>query len=412
MVKRITRRKSQGAKRTRSAPHTTRSTRRAGRQSPVAREARKIRVGIIFGGKSGEHEISLLSAQSVMRAIDKDKYEIVPIGITSEGRWLMGGDPLKALTGGQMTLPRLLGAPLPHHTSSKVSRALALDTPRSNVPPVDVIFPVLHGPLGEDGTVQGLLELADIPYVGAGVAASAVGMDKAMMKDIFRAHGLPVAPYLAFLRSQWNHDPTAVTAQIEERIGFPCFVKPANLGSSVGISKVHDPLELDAALAEAASFDRKLVIEWAVPQAREIECSVLGNDDPIASVPGEIKPEREFYDYEAKYFDDRTQLIIPASLSDEMTARVREMAVKAFKAIDCSGMARADFLLSAQTGELFVSEVNTIPGFTSISMYPKLWEASGIPYSELIDRLIDLALERHADKRRLRTSRGAGHSEM
>jgi D-alanine-D-alanine ligase len=267
---------------------------------------------------------------------------------------------------------------------------------------VDVVFPVLHGPMGEDGTVQGLFELADVPYVGAGVMASAVGMDKAVMKDVFRVHGLPVAPHLVFLRREWECDPAAVMTQIESRLGFPCFVKPANLGSSVGITKVHGYVELDAALAEAASFDRKILVEMAVPQAREIECSVLGNDDPIASVPGEVKPGREFYDYEAKYFDERTQLIIPAPIPAELVARVRELAIRAFRAVDCAGMARVDFLLASETGELFVSEINTIPGFTAVSMYPKLWAASGIPYPELIDRLIQLALERHADKKRSR----------
>jgi len=379
--------------------------RRKSRESGVAR---KLRVGVIFGGKSGEHEISLLSAQSVMRAMDKDKYEIVPIGITQEGRWLTGGDPLKALTGGQMTMPQLLGAPAIRHSQSDVSRALILDVRSSGEPPLDVVFPVLHGPMGEDGTVQGLLELADIPYVGAGVMASAVGMDKAVMKDIFRAHGLPVVPYLVFLRRQWERDPEAVLMQIESRLGFPCFIKPANLGSSVGITKVHSRAELGPALTEAASFDRKILAEWAVPQAREIECSVLGNDDPIASVPGEIKPGREFYDYEAKYLDPNTQLIIPAPIPDELAARVRELAIRAFRAVDCSGMARVDFLLAGETGELYVSEVNTIPGFTAVSMYPKMWEASGLPYPALIDRLIELALERHADKKRSRTSRLTG----
>jgi D-alanine-D-alanine ligase len=269
---------------------------------------------------------------------------------------------------------------------------------------VDVIFPMLHGPMGEDGTVQGLFELADIPYVGAGVMSSAVGMDKVVMKDVFRAHGLPVAPYLVFLRSEWERDPTAVMTQIEARLGFPCFIKPANLGSSVGITKVHSLVELDAALAEAASFDRKLLVEWAVPQAREIECSVLGNDDPIASMPGEIKPAHEFYDYEAKYFDERTQLIVPALIPDELMARVRELAIHAFRVVDCAGMARVDFLLSSETGELYISEINTIPGFTAVSMYPKMWEASGLAYHELVDRLIQLALDRHVDKKRSRVA--------
>ena len=382
MVKQGARRKAQGARR---------------------KAQRKVRVGIIFGGKSGEHEISLLSAQSVMRAMDKDKYEIVPIGVTQEGRWLAGGDPLKALTGGQATMPKLLGTRVVSRPSSAVSRALLPSVAGArHSDAVDVVFPVLHGPMGEDGTVQGLFELADVPYVGAGVMASAVGMDKAVMKDVFRVHGLPVALHLVFLRREWERDPTAVMTQIESRLGFPCFVKPANLGSSVGITKVHGYVELDAALAEAASFDRKILVEMAVPQAREIECSVLGNDDPIASVPGEVKPGREFYDYEAKYFDERTQLIIPAPIPAELAARVRELAIRAFRAVDCAGMARVDFLLASETGELFVSEINTIPGFTAVSMYPKLWEASGIPYPELIDRLIQLALERHADKKRSR----------
>jgi D-alanine-D-alanine ligase len=364
----------------------------------------KVRVGVVFGGQSGEHEISLLSAQSVMRAMDKDKYEIVPIGVTQEGRWLAGGDPLKALTGGQVTMPKLLGTRVVSRPSSAVSRALLPSVAGARYSDaVDVIFPVLHGPMGEDGTVQGLFELANVPYVGAGVMASAVGMDKAVMKDVFRAHGLPVAPHLIFLRSEWECDPTAMMMEIESRLGFPCFVKPANLGSSVGITKVHSYVELDAALAEAASFDRKLLVEMAVPRAREIECSVLGNDDPMASVPGEVKPGREFYDYEAKYFDKRTQLIIPAPISGELTARVRDLAIRAFRAVDCAGMARVDFLLASETGELYVSEINTIPGFTAVSMYPKMWEASGISYPELIDRLIQLALERHADKKRTRT---------
>jgi D-alanine-D-alanine ligase len=378
-----------------------------GKKQFAGHKARKVRVGILFGGKSGEHEISLLSAQSVMRAMDQDKYDIVPIGITSEGRWLTGGDPLKTLTGGQVTMHELLEAPVIHHPASEVSRALVPGARSSRVPLLDVIFPVLHGPMGEDGTVQGLFELADIPYVGAGVTASAVGMDKAVMKDVFRAHGLPIVPHLTILRRIWEHDPTAVMAQIETGLGFPCFVKPANLGSSVGITKVHGLVELDAALVEAASFDRKLVVEAAVPQAREIECSVLGNDDPIASVPGEIKPGREFYDYEAKYLDENTELIIPAPISDELAERVRDLAVQAFRVVDCAGMARVDFLFSAETGELYVGELNTIPGFTAVSMYPKLWEASGISYSELIDRLIELALERHGDKKRSRTVRDA-----
>jgi len=383
--------------------------RAAGRPQATGRSQRppvgKIHVGILFGGKSGEHEISLLSAQSVMRAINKDKYEIVPIGITAEGRWLAGGDPLKELTGGQMTLAKLLPAPPARRSATEVSRALIPGAAQSGIPTVDVIFPVLHGPMGEDGTVQGLFELADIPYVGAGVMASAVGMDKVAMKDVFRAHGLPIVPYLVFRRSEWERGPTEVMAQIEAQLGFPCFIKPANLGSSVGITKAHDHVELDAALAEAAAYDRKLLAEAAVPHTREIECSVLGNDDPIASLPGEVKLGREFYDYEAKYFDESTQLITPAPISEELTARVRDLAIRAFRSIDCAGMARVDFLLNGETDELFLNEINTIPGFTAMSMYPKMWQATGLSYEELIDRLIDLALERHADKKRNRIAK-------
>ncbi len=370
--------------------------------------ARKVRVGVVFGGRSGEHEISLLSAQSVMQVMNKDKYEIGPIGITLEGKWISGGDPLKVLTGGQMTMPQLLGSPVAGHLSSAVSRALVPGARQEGEPALDVIFPLLHGPMGEDGTVQGLFELAGLPYVGAGVMASAVGMDKAVMKDVFRAHGLPVGPYLVVLRHQWERDPIAVMSQIEAELGFPCFIKPANLGSSVGITKVHGPVELDAALAEAASFDRKMVAEAAVAEARDIECSVLGNDKPLASLPGEVKPKREFYDYTAKYLDEQTQLIVPAPLSEELIARIQELSIRAFKAVDCAGMARVDFLLSGTTGELYLSEINTIPGFTRVSMYPKMWQASGLPYEELIDRLIELALERHADKKRSRVTPDEG----
>jgi D-alanine-D-alanine ligase len=269
----------------------------------------------------------------------------------------------------------------------------------------DVIFPILHGPYGEDGTVQGLLELAGIPYVGAGVAASAVGMDKALFKDIMRAHGLPTVPDLVLKRKTWEGYPAETLARIEKEIGYDCFVKPANLGSSVGISKAHNRSELRAALGEAAKYDRKVVVEVAV-DAREIEVSVLGNDEPIASLPGEIVPCNEFYDYEAKYVDGDSELLIPAPIPPETAELVQRLAIDAYLAIDCAGMARADFLLDRQTGKIFVNEVNTLPGFTPISMYPKLWENSGISYTELIDRLIQLALERHADKGRSATTYG------
>ena len=383
-------------------------------------------MGVIFGGKSGEHEVSLMSAQSVMRAIDKGKYEVVPIGITHEGRWLTGGDPLKALTGGQTSMPQLLesgyalDANAPGGQAPPEHRELVPGAQAAGIPEVDVVFPVLHGTYGEDGTVQGLLELADIPYVGAGVMASAVAMDKAIMKDVLRSHGLPVVDHILVKRSRWEDDPVQarpepkpraerggrrrIRAQVAESIGYPCFVKPANLGSSVGISKAHTEQELDAAIELAAQYDRKILIEKCVEQAREIEVSVLGNDDPIASTPGEVIPSREFYDYAAKYLDNASELLVPAPLDAETSGQIRQLAIEAYLAFDCAGMARVDFLLSRATGELFIGEVNTIPGFTAISMYPKLWEASGVPYPELIDRLIDLALERHSEKQRTRTT--------
>ncbi len=365
----------------------------------------KVRVGLIFGGRSGEHEVSLVSAQGVMSAIDRDKYEVVPIGITKEGRWLASGDPMKALSSGVWTEsnPALL---LAEPTQRGLMRLEDLEQKRAltavQVSQLDVVFPILHGPYGEDGTVQGLLELAGIPYVGAGVTASAVGMDKALFKDIMRTHGLPVAPYLVIKRKTWEREPEETIARVEAEIGYDCFVKPANLGSSVGISKAHDRAELRAALGEAARFDRKLLVEEAV-DAREIEVSVLGNDEPIASVPGEIIPCNEFYDYAAKYLDGESELLIPAPIPPETAELVRRLAVDAYLAIDCAGMARADFLLDRHSGDLYVNELNTLPGFTPISMYPKLWEASGISYTELIDRLIQLALERFADKSRSAT---------
>ena len=364
--------------------------------------ARKIRVGVIFGGRSGEHEVSLASARSVMSAMDKEKYEIVPIGITKEGRWIASGDPLMALETGDAGVSQpvaLLGDPSRRGLMRLEDTEQAVKATR--LAELDVVFPVLHGPYGEDGTVQGLLELAGIPYVGAGVIGSALGLDKAVFKDVMLAHGLPITDYLLVKRKEWETVPEEVMDWAEAALGYPVFTKPANLGSSVGIRKCHDREELTRGLTEAARYDRKLLVEVAVPAAREIEVSVLGNDDPIASVPGEIIPSREFYSYEAKYIDhgdEASGLLIPAPISPEMTERVRDLAVQAYKAIDCAGMARADFLLSDETGELYVSELNTIPGFTTISMYPKLWEASGIPYPELIERLIDLAIERYQDK--------------
>ena len=396
---------------------------------------KKLRVGVLFGGRSGEHEVSLLSAASVLNAIDKKKYEVVPIGITKEGRWvtaahaerllkgdksehaearhLRAGDPettsaAAVLAKGEgVVVPPIPGANhsslVPFETS-----AVAMHAAASSID-VDVIFPVLHGTFGEDGTIQGLLELADIPYVGAGVLGSAAGMDKDVMKKLFRDAGLPIVKHVTVLRSAWRDEPKKVRKQVESALRYPVFVKPANLGSSVGISKVHDSDELPAAMDEAAHFDRKIVIEEGVGgskfKAREIECSVLGNDKPIASLPGEIVPVKEFYDYDAKYLDEGSELIIPAKLPAAKRKEVQQLAIEAFQAVDCAGLARVDFLMDPKSSKMYVNEINTMPGFTSISMYPKLWAATGIEYPELIHRLIQLGLERHAEKKQNRYSR-------
>jgi D-alanine-D-alanine ligase len=361
---------------------------------------KKIRLGILFGGRSGEHEVSLTSAASLLKALDPAKYEVVPIGITRQGRWLLGSAADKLLPGvlknGKPVTPSVdpTGPGL-------IPLSLAERGPSNRRPAVDVIFPVLHGTFGEDGTLQGLLELAGIPYVGAGVLGSAVGMDKDVMKRLFRDAGLPVVPWIVILRGKWVEEPRTARKLIEREIGYPLFVKPANLGSSVGISKVRRARELAPALDLAARYDRKILVEKAV-DAREIECSVLGNDRPEASVSGEVVPINEFYDYEAKYIKEGSELIIPAKLTKRQSATVRKLAVAAFRAVDCAGMARVDFLMDRKSGTVFVNEINTIPGFTPISMYPKLWEASGIPYPRLVDRLVALALERHREKRRTR----------
>jgi D-alanine-D-alanine ligase len=346
-----------------------------------------------------------MSAQGVMGAIDKSKYEVVPIGITKQGRWLAAGDPWQALNSGMPAGSKpaaLLAEPSEQGLLSLEVQESERELMAVQLGQLDVIFPILHGPYGEDGTVQGLLELAGIPYVGAGVTASAVGMDKAVFKDVVSARGLPIVPHLVIKRKSWEGDPDQIIAQIEAELGYGCFVKPANLGSSVGITKAHSHQELRAALDEAAQYDRKLVVEAAI-DAREIEVSVLGNDEPIASVPGEIVPCNEFYDYAAKYIDGESELLIPAPISEEMANAIRQLAIDAYLAIDCAGMARVDFLLDRQSQQVYLNEVNTLPGFTPISMYPKLWEASGISYQELIHRLIQLALERHADKSRSAT---------
>lgn len=384
---------------------------------------RRLRVGVVFGGRSGEHEVSLLSAASVMGALDPAKYEVVPIGISREGRWLAGPTALANLRA-QAQLPStgamgVLAAMTDRPASAGAVEVgllpdpnrqgkLALTAGPNGAWPVaghlDVVFPVLHGPYGEDGTIQGLLELAGLPYVGAGVLGSALGMDKIAMKDVFRAHGLPVVDYLSVLRRWFDRDPAAVVRQSQQTMNLPVFVKPANLGSSVGITKVHDWAQLAPAIADAAQYDRRIIVEAAAADAREIECSVLGNDSPQASLPGEIISSREFYDYHAKYVDEGSQLIIPAELPAPVTARVQELAVQAFAVLDCSGMARVDFFVGRADHRVLINELNTIPGFTAISMYPKLWGASGLSYPELLERLIELAIERHGDRQRSRTT--------
>lgn len=361
---------------------------------------KKIRLGLIFGGRSAEHEVSLRSAGSVLKAINRDKYDVTLVGISKEGKWLAGGDPLAALAAGNLTDladVALLGEPGKHELLVVEGAPGGRAVQSAAMTEFDVVFPLLHGPYGEDGTVQGLLELADLPYVGSGVLASSLAMDKAMCKQVLRAQGIPVTDWELITRAAIAADAAAVAAAAVERFGYPLFVKPANLGSSVGVSKAHDFDEAVAALREAARFDRRILVEPAV-NAREIEVSVLGNAEPMASVAGEIVPSREFYDYEAKYVDEGSALLIPAPIPSETAEAARRYAVAAFVAIDAAGLARVDFLLDRDSGQLYLNEINTIPGFTSISMYPKLWEASGVSYSELIDRLVALALERQAEK--------------
>jgi D-alanine-D-alanine ligase len=369
---------------------------------------KKIRVGLVFGGRSGEHEVSLASATSVMANLDKDRYEIVPLGITKEGSWLLGTEPAKLLAAEQS---------VSHHEGLEQTTAVTLtgDPSLRRLIPVerdadlganaalDVIFPVLHGTYGEDGTLQGLLEMANVPYVGCGVLGAALGMDKEKMKMIFESVGLPIVDYLVYRRNEWERSPEQIMDAIEQKLGYPCFVKPVNLGSSVGINKAHDRTELEHAMHAAAEYDRKIIIEHGI-SCRELECAVLGNDEPIASVVGEVVASNEFYDYSAKYIHNKSQIIIPAVIPQTTAEEVRRQAVQAFVALDLSGLARVDFFLEKETSKVYINEVNTMPGFTQISMYPKLWEASGLPYAQLLDRLIELAQERHADRQRNRTS--------
>ena len=394
---------------------------------------KRLRVGILFGGRSGEHEVSLLSAASVLEAIDKSKYEVVPIGITKEGRWvtalhaenllrgksseenvrashLRAGDPQATTTAAVLAAgDGIIVPPMPAAESLVPFESTAPAPAGAEAVQVDIIFPVLHGTFGEDGTIQGLLELADIAYVGAGVLGSAAGMDKDVMKRLFADAGLPLVRHATVLRREWQNNASKICKLIESKLKYPVFVKPANLGSSVGITKVHGRGELPAAMDQAGGYDRKIIVEQGVGgkrgKAREIECSVLGNDDAQASIAGEIIPGKEFYDYAAKYLDEGSELIIPAKLSKRRMKEVQEMAIAAFQSVDCSGLARIDFLLDPKTDKLYLNEINTMPGFTSISMYPKLWAASGVEYPKLIDRLVQLALERHADKKKNQYSR-------
>jgi D-alanine-D-alanine ligase len=360
---------------------------------------KKIRLGLIFGGRSAEHEVSLRSARSVLKALDRGKYDVTLIGISKAGKWLAGGDPLQALAAGDVSAlseAALLGEPGKRELlvlASGAGQAVQL----SAISTLDVVFPLLHGPYGEDGTLQGLLELADLPYVGSGVLASALAMDKAMCKQVLRAHGIPVTDWQLVTRAAIAVDAEALAAAAVGRFGLPIFTKPANLGSSVGVVKAHDAAELVAALRESARYDRRVLIEPGI-DARELEVSVLGNADPLASVVGEVVPVNEFYDYDAKYVDEGSALLIPAAIPAEIAEQARRFAILAFQALDAAGLARVDYLLDRGTGQLFLNEINTLPGFTDISMYPKLWEASGVSYGELIDRLVSLAVERQADK--------------
>lgn len=367
-----------------------------------------LRVGVLFGGRSGEHEVSLASARNVMDALRKAGHTVVPMGITPQGHWLTTGDPLALLTG-ETTAASPTRVTLNGHHAEEEDRAAWALLPQTSkeapLPTIDLIFPVLHGPYGEDGTVQGLLEMANLPYVGSGVLASAVAMDKAIAKQLFAQVGLRLAPYTVVMRQAWQSEPASILAKIEREFAYPVFVKPANLGSSVGVSKAHDRSELSTAVTLASRYDRKILVEMAVPNAREIEVSVLGNDEPIVSVPGEIVPGREFYDYAAKYLDDSSQLLIPAPIDAALTAEVQAMARLAYQTVDGAGLARVDFLLDDASQTVYLNEINTMPGFTRISMYPKLWEASGISYPDLVNRLLELALERHADRLQNLTSR-------
>jgi D-alanine-D-alanine ligase len=362
---------------------------------------KKFKIGIIFGGRSAEHEVSLVSAASVINALDKKNYEVVQIGITLDGRWISSPDALDILKSRKNIgkHPQKIIIPDPNHRS-----LIKLFSKKLEEEKLDVVFPVLHGTFGEDGTIQGLFEMANIPYIGAGVLGSAVAMDKVVARQLYRFADIPLAKDAWFLWKAFKDSKSEILKNIERHLGYPCFVKPSNMGSSVGISKAHNMKELVKSIELAGRYDRKILIEKAVENAREIEVSVLGNDNPIASVPGKIIPSNEFYDYDAKYVDGKSRSEIPAKLPKKVARKIQEYAIRGYKAVDCSGMARADFLVEKKTNKIYLNELNTIPGFTSISMYPKLWETSGISYPKLLDKLIELALEKHREKAKLKTA--------
>lgn len=377
--------------------------------------ARRLRVGVLFGGRSSEHEVSLMSARAVLGALDPQKYDIIPIGVTKQGAWLIAPDAVEQLIDraassgaleGEVEGTAMVALTTNPSRSGELVHQAAAGEPAEGAfgAPLDVLFPLIHGRTGEDGVLQGVFELAEVPFVGAGVLGSAVGMDKAITKKLWQASGLPVGPYIVVTSHDWKADSSRWKGEIATKLGFPCFVKPANSGSSIGITKVHRLEDLESAVLEATTFDNKLIIESSIA-GRELECGVLGNESPEGSIVGEIIPGHEFYDYEDKYFDDAVQLVIPAELPAEVAQRVQQLAVKAFLAVEARGMARVDFFLEDETGELYVNEINTIPGFTRMSMFPRLWEASGLDFPDLCDRLISLALERHEQRAVLKQTR-------
>jgi len=370
---------------------------------------KKLKVAVLFGGRSGEHDVSLMSARSVISVLDSQKYEVYQVGITLDGNWLTGEDALSAFEAGKtQDLRRVIPPTEPASRQSLfVTRETKSGEKLETLSAIDVFFPVLHGPFGEDGTIQGLLELADVAYVGAGVVGSSVGMDKAIFKDVMRANNIPIVDSILVSRNEIENNMNDVIAKVEVMGEYPFFTKPANLGSSVGISKCNSRSDLAEGLMDAARYDRRVLIEKGVGNVREVEVSVLGNEEPIASVCGEVLPSREFYSYESKYVDGTSGLIIPSQLSHEITEKIREFAIRAYKAIDCAGMARADFFVEVGTGKIYINELNTLPGFTSISMYPKLWQASGLTYAQLVDKLIELALERKSQRDRTERRRTA-----